>query len=349
MSDFRFGVLDRLERADVEQAALADLGEVRCFQAGTAEDLPLDVATLDAAMVWHELVVTEAVLDRLERCRVLVRVGVGFDSVDLASAGRLGIPVVNVPDYGVNDVADHAVMLLLAVLRRLSSYENALRADPVANWRPELGGRGMRRLTGLRVGVIGFGRIGSAVARRLQAFGCRVAFFDPYLADGVEKSWQVGRFGDVGDLVSQSDVLTLHVPLDRSTERLVDDSLLAVAPEGMILLNTARGGLVDLDAVHRALLSGRLGGFGADVLPVEPPDPDHPLIAAFRADEPWLRGRIALTPHMAFFSEDCERELREKSAAAMADAVLGRPLRNCVNLPHLRDPRAVVAVPDGGR
>jgi phosphoglycerate dehydrogenase-like enzyme len=338
----RFGILDRLECADEEEPILKDLGDVYCYRARGNADLPDDIGDLDAVMVWHELAVTAEILARLKRCRAVVRAGVGYDSVDLAAASRLGIPVVNVPDYGTNDVADHTVMLLLSAARRLPRYEAALRRDPVGNWAAEVGGRGMRRLTGRRAGIIGFGRIGTAVAHRLRAFGCEVGFFDPYLPSGVDKSWQVRRYSSLAELIDSCDIVSLHVPHTPETDRMINATTLAAARDGLVLVNTSRGGVVDLDAVYRALRDGRLEAFASDVLPVEPPRPDHPLIAAYVAEEAWQAGRVVLTPHAAFYSDDCERELRVKSALAMRDAVAGRPLANCVNGRDLREPRTPV-------
>lgn len=339
----KFGILDRIHQPYVEQEIIGDIGDLTCFQARTADDLPASISELDAVVVWHELAITADILHRLENCRVVVRAGVGYDSVDLSTASALGIPVVNVPDYGTNDVADHTLMLVLAAARRLPLYDHALRSDPESNWVAGLGGAGMRRLTGRRVGIVGFGRIGTAVAHRVRAFGCDVSFLDPFLPDGIDKSWQVTRCATLEELVSTSDIICLHTPLNAVTEHLVDARLLAHARPDTILVNTSRGGVVDLDAVYGALRSGTLAAFAADVLPAEPPNPAHPLIAAFAKDETWQRGRIVLTPHAAFYSDDCERELRIKCTKSMLDAWHGRPLRNCVNPSDLVSPRTAIA------
>lgn len=338
-----FGILDRIHHADVEEGIVGDLGNLTCFEARTAEDLPASIGELDAVVVWHELAITADILHRLKNCLVVVRAGVGYDSVDLPTASALGIPVVNVPDYGTNDVADHTLMLILAAARRLPLYDRALRSDPAANWVADLGGAGMRRLTGRHVGIVGFGRIGTAVAHRVRAFGCDISFFDPFLPDGVDKSWQVTRCATLEELITAADIICLHTPLSAATAGLINAQLLSHARPGAILINTSRGGVVDLDAVYEALRSGALAAFAADVLPAEPPDPAHPLLAAFTADAAWQRGRVVVTPHAAFYSDDCERELRIKSTTAMVDAWHGRPLRNCVNLSDLVAPRSAVA------
>jgi phosphoglycerate dehydrogenase-like enzyme len=330
----RFAILDRIADPDVERAVIGSHGTIACYRATSAADLPNEIADLDAVAVWHELDVTADILHRLKRCRTVVRAGVGFDSVDIATADKLGIRVVNIPDYGTNDVADHAVMLTLAAVRRLSRYEESLRHDPAGHWNADLGGRGMRRLTGRKVGVVGFGRIGSAYAHRMRAFGCPIAFYDPYLPDGVDKAWQAERYTSLATLFANCDIVSLHTPLTSETTGMVDAAALAYARPDMILVNTSRGAVIDLDAIDAALRADLLAAFAADVLPQEPPDPAHPLIADYAAGAPWQQGRIVLTPHAAFYSDDCERELREKSARAMLDAWFGLPSRNQVNRAH---------------
>lgn len=339
----RIGILDRLAEVGIEQGIFGDRAEALWFRAREPADLPDEIGGLHAAIVWHELAVTEDILARLTSCRAVIRAGVGYDSVDLGAAGRLGIAVLNVPDYGTNDVADHTLALLLGAVRRLPRYEAALRIDPHGGWSPEAGGRGLRRLTNRTVGIVGFGRIGSAVAHRLRAFGCRVGFFDPYVSDGVERAWQVRRFATLDALLAKSQIVTLHAPLTEETRGILDRRAVSAMPADGVLLNTSRGELVDLDAVHDAVRDGHLAAFAADVLPVEPPDRSHPLIQAYAAAEEWTVGRIVLTPHAAFYSEDCERDLREKAARAALDVVTGKPLRNCVNERWLRSPRAAVA------
>ncbi|MGD0202177.1 MAG: NAD(P)-dependent oxidoreductase, partial [Bryobacteraceae bacterium] len=208
-------------------------------------------------------------------------------------------------------------------------------------WRPETGGE-MRRLTGAVIGIVGLGRIGTAVAMRARAFGMRVKFYDPYLADGFDKSLQVERAKTLEELAAESDYLSVHVPLTPETDGMIDDRLLSAARPGLTLINVARGRVVRLHAVYHALRSGRVRAFGADVLEDEPPLRAHPLIEAFSNREAWLDGRVLLTPHAAFYAEESRAEMRRKAAARMLDAVTGVPLRNCVNFRFLHDARARV-------
>jgi phosphoglycerate dehydrogenase-like enzyme len=334
-------IVDQSAEYETEAAVLGpDIG-VRPLVCANEEQLPADLGDVAALMVRSGVRIAAATLNRLSACRAVIRAGVGYDNVDGVAAGRLGMPLVNVPDYGTNEVADHTLALLLASWRRLGAYHDALCADPVAGWRFD-GAGAIPRLTGATLGVVGLGRIGTAVALRARAFGMHVAFYDPYVADGYDKAYQLERIPSLADLVRQSDCLTLHCPLTEETEHLVDAALLAAARPGLTLVNAGRGRLVSLDAVHEALRSGRLRAFAADVLESEPPDPHHPLLAAVTRREPWVDGRVLLTPHAAFYSVEALHEARTKGAEQLLRAVRGQPLRNCVNLAALRTPRTPV-------
>jgi len=339
----KFGILDFPTESSVETEVLGPGAQITCYGASHERDLPDDIAELIAVMVWHNIYVSAQTLHRLDQCRVISRIGVGFDSVDYRLAGELGIPVVNVPDYGTNEVANHAFALLLAANRKLNLYQDRIRQDPAANWRPTAVGE-IHRLRNAVLGIVGLGRIGTAVAMRARAFGMRVAYYDPYLPDGYDKAYQVQRVETLEELVGMSDFLSVHAPLTSETDGLVDAALLAHAKPGMTLVNTARGPIVALDAVYESLKRGHLGVFAADVLPGETPDPNHPLIVAYTERESWLDGRLLLTPHAAFYSVESFREMRTKAALQMKRAAEGIPLRNCVNAAYLKNPRTPVAL-----
>lgn len=335
----KYGILDFLTESTIEAAVLGPGAEVECFECREECALPDRISSLSGVMLWHMLNLGKETVRRLEECKVIVRVGVGYDNVDRIAAGQAGIPVVTIPDYGTNDVADHTLAILLALCRRIPRYQDALRLDPVGGWRPEVGGE-LRRLTGTTLGIVGLGRIGSAVALRAKSFGMRVAFYDPYLADGFEKSLQVIRMASLKELLNASDYVSLHVPLTDETRGMIDARALASAKPGMILVNVARGGIVSLDDVAEALETRRIQAFGADVLDPEPPHVEHRLIKIFRSAE--CSGRILLTPHSAFYASESRTEMRTKAAQRMLEAVQGIPLRNCVNSDCLRNPRAPV-------
>ncbi len=338
----QFGILDHLTECSVEAQILGPEAIIHCFDCTDETQLPDQISELDAVMVWHEITLSRRTLRHLKSCRALVRVGVGYDNIDCEFAGELGIPIVNIPDYGTNDVADHTLALLLALSRRLSLYVDAVRADPVSNWKHDIAGE-IHRLEGATLGIIGLGRIGTAVAFRAKAFGIRVAFYDPYLDDGYDKTYQVLRVESLEELLQISDFLSIHAPLTDETEEMINRDTLAHCKAGMMLINTARGKIVSLDAVFEALVDGRLQAFAADVLDPEPPSPKHPLMEAFSNREAWLDGRLLLTSHAAFYAEESRHEMRRKAARQMLRAVRGLPLRNCVNARFLKQPRTPVA------
>jgi lactate dehydrogenase-like 2-hydroxyacid dehydrogenase len=296
---------------------------------------PLDVPDEDwqnaeAVIAYHRIAYDDVLCKRLTRCRILVRVGVGCDNVDLAAFAARGMPVCNVPDYGVGEVADHATALLLALTRGIVTFHNAVAADPVRGWDWQRWPPPVRRLRGQRLLIIGFGRIGQAVARRAEAFDLAVGYYDPFRrGDKVRSS--VASCGDLDEALGEADIVSLHAPLTPVTRNLIDRRRIAAMKPGAILINTARGGLVDLDALAEGLQTGQIGAAGLDVLPDEPPDPAHPLFAALRQDAPWTRGRLILTPHAAFLSADAIADMRRKAIETAVAYLRDGTLRHCVN------------------
>jgi D-3-phosphoglycerate dehydrogenase/C-terminal binding protein len=266
--------------------------------------------------------------------KIVVREGVGYDTVDLSGWGARGVPVCNVPDYGTTEVADHAIALMLALTRGTATYGDLLKNDPVGGWRFAAAPL-VRRHKGATFGVIGLGRIGLAAARRAAAFDMKVVFYDPHLPNGTELSVGYDRVHSLTDLMSISDIVSVHTPLDETTRGFVGTVALAAAKPGLILVNTARGPIVDLDALYDALRDGRIAGAGLDVLPNEPPDPQHPLVRALIAREPWLEGRLILTPHAAFYSPASMADMQRKAVEVILAYVDEGRLTNCVNRSQL--------------
>jgi len=338
----KFGILDYTNNADIERQIIGSLGEVIQFNAKNEDDLPNGIEELDGAMVWHYINVSQKTLDKLKKCKVLVRIGVGYDSVDFRYAGSIGLPIVNIPDYGTNDVADHAFSLLLTVCRRITVYNDALMAEPVLNWTPEIG-RNIHRFTGRTMGIVGMGRIGTAMAQRAKSFGMNVAFYDPYLPDGYDKTYQVNCIDNLNELFKISDYISVHIPANEETKGLINEEIIRSSKPGLTLINTARGAVVSLDAVYNGLKDGLLDNFAADVLENEPPNKEHKLIKAYSNKEDWLYGRMVLTPHSAFYAMESEHEMRVKAAKQMLNAVQNIPLRNCINAEFLVNQRTSVA------
>lgn len=311
-----------------EREVLGNGVRLEALDARDEEDLAGRVEDADAVIVYR-VALSRPTIERLERCRVIVRGGVGFDQVDHAFARERGIPVANVPDYCTEEVADSAIGLMLALTRGLGSLNGRLQARE-ATW-SYTEAVPLRRLRGRVLGIVGLGRIGTATALRAKALGMEVAFHDPYKPLGFDEALGLRRVETLEDLARGSWVLSLHCPLTPETRGLVDARTLSLLPPGGFLVNTARGAVVDTAAVADAVASGRLAGAGLDVLESEPPAEDDPLIRAWRDPGHPAHTRVVLTPHSAFYSEESQREVRAKAALACRRALAGEPIPNVVN------------------
>jgi C-terminal binding protein len=300
--------------------ALADLSDADC-------------AEVDGLMLFRLWASAED-FSRFPKLRAVVRMGVGYDRIDRVAAAARGIMVCNVPDYGTMEVADHAVTLALTLRRGILLHHEAQRRDPPADWSAIVSPL-VRRLGVQTFGIVGLGRIGTAAALRAKAFGFRVVFFDPHVPNGTELGIGVERERTLEGLMRRADVLSIHAPLTPGTRGLIGARELALLPDGAVLINTARGPIVDVDAIEAALRSGRLAGAGLDVLPIEPPVAPVPnLLRAYRAKEDWLEGRLIVTPHSAYYSPEAWADIRRKSAETMAAALLSNAPQNVI-LPEM--------------
>ncbi|MFF3849489.1 C-terminal binding protein [Streptomyces sp. NPDC002328] len=262
--------------------------------------------------------VSAAAIDASPELRIVARLGVGLDNIAVDAATERGVWVTNVPDYCVEEVSDHAVGMVLAWTRGLARYDREVRAG---RWDPA--GARLRRLSTLTCGVVGYGRIGRATARKLGAFGCRVLAHDPHApkdAAGVELT-------DLEDLLRRSDVVILHVPLTPATHHLVGAEQLALMRPGGLLVNVSRGGLVDTDAVTESLAAGHLDGAALDVLETEPRVPARLL----------AQPGALLTPHIAFSSDASVTELRRRAAEEVVRTLAGEAPTHPCNRPAARD------------
>lgn len=266
----------------------------------------------------------------LDRCRILVTPKVGFDNLDVAAWAEMGIPVCNVPDYGTQEVADHALALLLALIRCIPRHHRLLGEDPVANWMPRENPLA-RRLSKSVCGVVGLGRIGTAFTVRAKALGMDVVFYDPYKPNGSDLALNIRRADSLAELFAQSDIVSVHVPLSDETRGLIDAEVLSSAKQDLTLINSARGEVVDVDALHDAMKSGRVRAAGLDVLPEEPPNLDRPLLRAYADQEEWLQDRLLITPHSAFSTPESVYDMRYKGGEVAMRYLRGGRLENCVN------------------
>ena len=269
-------------------------------------------------------------LKRFPRLRAICRMGVGYDNLDRVAAAERQIMILNVPDYGTTEVADHAMALALSLRRGLLLHHETQRANPPAVWR-YINDPLVRRSSVQTFGIVGMGRIATAVALRAKAFGFRVVFFDPYLPNGVELGLGIQRAATLEELLRQTDTLSVHAPLTRETRGLLGLKELSLLPKGAVVVNTARGPIIEIDALATLLKSGHLAGVGLDVVPVEPPvEPVPELIRAYRAREDWTLGRLIITPHSAFYTPQAWDDIRSKSAETMRAALLGPRAQNVI-------------------
>jgi len=243
-------------------------------------------------------------LERLSGCRAVVRYGVGLDNVDLAAAADLGIAVGNVPEYGHEEISNHAIALLLAVHRRLFQFDRSVRSGGQDVPAPQT----ISRLSECTLGLVGLGRIGQRVARKAQAFDMPVIGFDPYLDEAEARELGV-ELVSLDELLRRADAVSLHVPLTGETRNIIDERALSMMRPLAGLINIGRGGLVDEEALGRALHEGRLAGAALDVTEIEPLPADSPLL-----DAP----NLILTPHVAWVSAVALEELRRRTAEVVA-------------------------------
>ncbi|HZK81646.1 MAG TPA: C-terminal binding protein [Humisphaera sp.] len=317
------------EPLECERRILGDIADVVALGAQRESELVGRIEDADAVMLYHSLTIGSATTDSLKHCRLIVRCGVGFDNVDGAAARKRGIPVANVPDYGTEDVADTAIGMALTLSRGIHLLNSRLRSSRGA-W-SFMQTSPLSRLRGRKFGVIGLGRIGTAVALRAKALGMNVAYYDPYISDGYDKALGVTRAETLADLLRDAQIVSAHCPLTPETRHIINRDSIALMPPGSYVVNTSRGGVVDVLAVLDAVTSEHLAGAGIDVLETEPPPPDHPLIQAWRDPSHPAHDRIILNPHSAFYSEEGLMDMRIKGSENCRRVLLGQPPRNVVN------------------
>ncbi len=317
------------EPLDCERRVLGGFAEVRALNARSQAELGAQIDDADAIMLYHYLRLDRPQIERLKKCRIIARPGVGYDNIDIVAARERGIPVVNVPDYGTEEVADSALGMALTLARGMHFLNSRLRRG-IGAWNIEQAAP-IHRLRGRAFGIIGCGRIGSAAAMRAKSFGFDVVIYDPFIPDGVDKALGVRRVDTLGELLAQSHIVSLHCPMTPKTRSLIGAREIAQMPRGSFLVNTARGGIVDTAAVVEALAGGHLAGAGIDVLEQEPPATDSPVIRAWRDPNHPAHDRLLLNPHTAYYSEEGCDEFRTKAAKEILRALKGEPLRNRVN------------------
>lgn len=305
----------KTERAAFEQANI----ELQLVN-WESEDQYIQAARhADAVISGMRVSFTARVISGLTQCKVLINGGVGVDRIDVEAATAAGIPVVNVPDVWINEVADHAMMLVLAAARKLP---HGHKVASEGRWGEVHNGLSpLPRLQGRTLGLIAFGSIARSVAKRAQAFGINVIAFDPYVTSHAMSELGVGS-RSLEALLAESDFVSAHAPYTAGTHHLMGAAQFALMKPSAIFVNTGRGGVVDEAALIEALQRGTIAAAGLDVLEQEPPEPDNPLLTM---------PNVIVTPHVAYYSDEAFAESRVRVAEEVLAVLNGKRPRNIVN------------------
>ncbi len=313
--------------AKIEQDILGSEAEIIVAQATKNSDIDDETwKSCDAILAYDQLTYKKETLAKLDNCKIIVRVGVGFDNVDLDYAKEKGIIVCNIPDYGTEEVADHTIALLLTLTRGLTKYSKNVEKR---NW--DRANALPIRLRGKTLGIIGLGRIGTATAMRAKAFGLDIVFYDPYVCDGQHKALGITRVESLEELAKKSQFISIHTPVNEETAEILNEKFFKHVQKGTYLINTARGGLMNINDLYNAMKDGTIKACGLDVLPIEPNDDSQKLIVALENQEEWIKDRLIVTPHVAFFSPEGYIEMRTNAALEVKRALGNQAVRNQVN------------------
>ncbi len=322
MSKFKVVVTDYVfSNLDPEKEVLSPVGaEVVAGQSKTPEEVIELVKGADAVLNTYYGPIDGAVMDAMPDCRIIVRYGIGVDTIDIAAATQRGIMVANVPDYCIDEVSDHALAMMLTLLRKLPVGDKAIRND---NWK--LGVlKPMRRINTLTVGIIGMGRIGKAITSKVAAFGPKIVFFDPYFKGEI-----AAKQVDLPTLLKTSDAIIVQAPATPETKHILNAEAFAMMESKPVIINCARGELIETEALIEALEKGLISGAGLDVIENAPPFPtDSPL---FKFDN------VILAPHSAWFSEEALQSLQFLAAQEVARALTGECPKALLNPDALKN------------
>ena len=328
MSEFKVLITDYVwPTTDPEETVLREEADAEAVVApdGSEETLISLAGDVDAIMTCFAQV-TPNVLRAAPNCVAVGRFGVGVDNIAVDTATELGMAVTYVPDYCVDEVSDHVMALLLAFNRRIVLFDNSVKN---AGWGSAPLTMRMMRLRGKTLGVIGFGRIGQAVAQKALSFGFRVLAYDPYMTSEQCALRGARKVEDMDAVLRESDFVTLHSPLNEETRGLIGARELDMMKSEAFLINCARGPLIDEGALYDALTGGGIAGAGLDVMEDNHPPSDHPLLGL---------DNIIITPHVAFFSQEATLELEQRAAREVAYVLTGRMPDNLVNPAVLEHP-----------
>ncbi len=308
---------------DWEEKQIAALGgALKSYQLKSATSANLAGVLSDAEVVIVNMAkINGSVLNEMKKCKLIIRHGVGYDNIDIPAATEREIQVCYVPDYCADEVAEQAVMLLLAVYRKFGKQIDSMNSSIKKGEWDFSGMGGVKRVRGKKGGLIGCGRIGSRVLTIMRSLGLEVLVCDPYLTKQRQKELRVETL-PLDKVISEADLISIHCSLDDSTRHLIGERELSLMKKDAVLVNTARGPLVDAKALANACREGRMAGAGIDVFESEPPKENFELIGL---------ENVILTPHLSWFSEDAAWEIRKKIIEDVERYVKGKPPRFPLN------------------
>lgn len=292
-----------------EEEVLGKLGIELTYAQCKTEDEVIEACKDADALINQYAPITRRVIENLENCKVISRYGVGFNTIDVDAATEKGIIVGNVTDYCLDEVSNHAMALLLACARKVTLLNNAVKGG---NWDFKVAVP-IYRLKGQTLGLVGFGNIPQTVAKKAQAFDLNVIAYDPFVSEELAASKNV-ELVSLDELCERSDFISVHAPLNKHTEKMISHDQFSKMKKEAYIINTARGPVIDEQAMIQALQDGEIAGAGLDVLETEPVESDNPLLKM---------DNVLLNPHAAFYSVEAETELKRKTAENVADVLSG--------------------------
>ncbi len=318
MSKFKVALVHTIfPQLDIEHEVIEKAGGVLVVAKGQKEEQMIEVVKDADAIVTVYAEVTEKVINSAEKCKIIVRTGIGVNNIDIDAATKRGIYVANIPDYCFDEVSDHALALALALARKVVILDKKVKNK---EWNFE-GAQPILAMRGQTFGLVGFGNIPKEVARKVKVFGFEVIAYDPYVKPEDAQALGV-KMVDLETLLKESDFVSLHAPLTEETRHMINEKTLRIMKPTAFLINTARGPLVDEKAIYKALKEKWIAGAGLDVLEQEPPAADNPLLSL---------NNVIITPHAAFTSDKSEIALRVKAMEEAVRGALGNKPKSWVN------------------
>ncbi len=300
----------------IEHTILKSIGaELHIGYCRAEKDLLKFNSNMDALLVSY-IYISEKIMKYFSRCKVIVRYGVGVDNIDLKAATKFNIMVVNVPDYCSEEVATHTLALLLSLNRKIMTFDSSVKKGI---WNPLIADP-VYQLKGKYLGIVGFGKNGQALAKKIRPFKMKVIAYDPLVSSTIMDKYGVKKV-NYEYLFQQSHYISLHCPLNESTHHLINNKTIAMMRDGIFLINTSRGAIIDQIALYRALKKGKIAGAALDVLENEPP----------KANDILTMDNIIYTPHVSWHSEESEALLRKKAALEVKRVLLGKNPINIIN------------------